>query len=215
MTKVAWILLAGEFTSPWRLPRDNEIIIAVDGGMIHAKHFGGRIEHWLGDFDSTSPELIEQYSQQTREIFPTDKDKTDFELALTWLQENHPTIEMVFIIGGYGKEIDHVFSNLWVLPNFPFQGVIFTPYGTQLISTGQTTWHLTGTKKAKVSIFALTKIVGLSSYGLRWSVNNIHVDPFSACASRNEMATENAQIHWQDGSGVVFLAPEVRIFDLA
>jgi thiamine pyrophosphokinase len=52
--------------------------------------------------------------------FSVDKDKTDLELALETTKELN--VESITIIGGEGKELDHLFSNFLKLSSFKQHG---------------------------------------------------------------------------------------------
>ena len=57
-------------------------VIAVDSGICHAAALRLVPELWLGDFDSVPKKLENVYPDVPREVFPTEKDKTDGELAV-------------------------------------------------------------------------------------------------------------------------------------
>ncbi|MGL4490020.1 MAG: thiamine diphosphokinase [Rhizobiaceae bacterium] len=78
------ILLGGDISATPRLIdqcRDG-LIIAADSGVRHADALGLQVDCWLGDFDSTTPDLARKYAGLPRKEFPADKAKSDGELAI-------------------------------------------------------------------------------------------------------------------------------------
>ena len=71
---------------PHRLPNLDEdtLVLAADGGIKWAKHYGLMPQAIIGDFDSISDEdkkiVLEQ--KILLKSFPKEKDKTDLELAV-------------------------------------------------------------------------------------------------------------------------------------
>ena len=63
---------------------DADAIICCDAGMAHAKALGIDPDYIVGDFDSTSSDVLEYYKGKNIPIrqFPTRKDETDMELGI-------------------------------------------------------------------------------------------------------------------------------------
>lgn len=211
MKKNVWILLAGDFAAPSRLPKPGEMIIAVDGGICHAARLAVTPDIWLGDFDSSDVITQHRYASVPRQCFPQDKDETDFELALIYLRQNYPDTEQLIIIGGLGREKDHEFANLWLLPSFGIQTVFLGLEETRLFAQGPVLWQLQGKKSAKISLFAFTPLHGIFYHGLKWPLNNASLAPFSTRAARNILIQHSATIQWQTGCGMVFLSSDTHV----
>ena len=73
---VCYIVGAGDFASPFA-PKEDDLVIAADGGYDHLIKFGIRCDILLGDLDSIRevPKKIETVT------FPVRKDETDSFLA--------------------------------------------------------------------------------------------------------------------------------------
>ena len=206
MSETVWLLLAGDFVRPPRMPRADEVVIAVDGGMRHAAALGVVPQWWLGDFDSSDG----LDAASPRLSFPVEKDETDFELALAFVRARWPQAHL-WVLGADGDEADHGFANLWVLPRFGLPALLLGRNGTRAFASGAAAWQLCGQPGDKVSVFALSPLQGLRYQGLRWRADGLALPPFVALAARNALAAEAATVRWQSGDGVVFTPPGVTV----
>ena len=105
---ICYIVGAGDFATPFS-PKENDLVIAADGGYDHLKKFGIRCDILLGDLDSISdvPSGIEIVT------FPVRKDETDSFLAYReGVKRGYKTF---YIYGGTGGREDHTFANYCLL----------------------------------------------------------------------------------------------------
>jgi thiamine pyrophosphokinase len=115
----AFIFLNGPFNRPPDLPGrppEGSLVLAVDGGALHALALGWPIHLILGDFDSLSPEELAR-ARRLRpgaEVrpFPRDKDETDFELALGLLGPMGGGAGLVTVLGALGGRWDMTLANI-------------------------------------------------------------------------------------------------------
>lgn len=207
-----WLLLSGEFSLPlWSLAPE-DIVIAVDGGMTHAATLGVLPASWIGDFDSASQALQARYAMVPRETFPIDKDKTDFELALEYVQTHYPDA-VVCIVGCDGAEDDHVFANLWALPQCARPVVLWRAHSV-IVGGKQLRVEFTAPLGSKVSVFALRETQGITSTGLRWEMYNRRALPFHNLTTRNEVTQPPASVRWESGYALLFLPADVSALSL-
>lgn len=102
-----------------------DCVIGVDRGAYKLAKRGIIMHHAFGDFDSVSSQefkMIQSMSQQIH-CFPSEKDDTDFQLALQFSLLNYTechSIEIYGILGGKGR-IDHFISNVWLAYDVRFQ----------------------------------------------------------------------------------------------
>ncbi|WP_072577370.1 thiamine diphosphokinase, partial [Suttonella ornithocola] len=189
MSERLWILLNGDFALADRLPFSDEPIIAVDGGIRHAQHLMQSPNLWLGDFDSATID----YPHIARETYPSDKDYTDFELALAYAHEHYSQRDW-HIMGSAGDEADHSFGNLWTLPKFGRRCFLWQKNALIFFGKDQIQLSWQAALHSKVSIFALTPLEKLSNSGLKWTLNDSVLSPYCALAARNEMIEEKASV---------------------
>ena len=208
-----WLLLGGDYAAPcWQVAED-DVVIAVDGGMRHAAALGVSPDLWIGDFDSTDTDLQRRYADVPKQTHHEDKDATDFELALTIAKDDYPQAESLSIIGGLGGELDHAFGNLWVLPHFGVPALVWGKV-QHIAYLNAATLICELAKGEKVSVFALTPLSGMHYSGLRWDAPTDGLQPFSALAARNISSAEHISIAWRQGHGLVMLpsiAQDIRI----
>lgn len=92
------------------------MVIAADGGAVHAQALGLRVDRWVGDGDSISPALLASLEAAGVDILraPEDKDETDTELALlAAIDAGAGEITIVGALGG--RRIDHALANVGLL----------------------------------------------------------------------------------------------------
>ena len=90
-------------------------VLCADGGALHARKFGLKPHTIIGDLDSLTAPQVEQFAADGTEIlrFPTQKDETDLELALSWCLEKQ--VSEIVIIGALGGRIDQTLANIILL----------------------------------------------------------------------------------------------------
>ncbi|WP_054955820.1 thiamine diphosphokinase [Paenibacillus dakarensis] len=96
--------------------QDNDYIIGADRGALFLID-NGIIPHIsVGDFDSVTPEQLEQVTLNSRKMVkcdPVNKDLTDTELAFDTALELNPS--EIILLGGTGTRIDHTLANIHML----------------------------------------------------------------------------------------------------
>lgn len=97
------------------LVRRADLLIAADGGSLHALAHGWWPHLLIGDLDSTPPEVREQLVAHGAEVlqYPPAKDETDTELAL------HAALargaDEIVLLGATGGRLDHALANIFLL----------------------------------------------------------------------------------------------------
>jgi thiamine pyrophosphokinase len=112
---LAVIFANGEFNEPPNLKAllaRAGFIVAADGGAEHCARLGVQPHLLIGDFDSISTEVRMALEIKGAQVlaFPTNKDKTDLELAVE--HSIRAGANEVVILGGLGRRWDHSLANL-------------------------------------------------------------------------------------------------------
>ena len=94
-----------------------EHVICADSGIRHAVGLGLPIDQILGDFDSVYPELLEEVRRQhlPEQVFPSEKDDTDTELALHTAMELPGDDHQILLMAAMGTRMDHTLANILLL----------------------------------------------------------------------------------------------------
>jgi thiamine pyrophosphokinase len=202
------ILMAGNVTPTLRLK--NQIagarVIAADSGMKHAETLGLVPELWVGDFDSTSTALRDQWSHIEQERFPAAKDKTDGELAVDAAVKRGAT--EIILIGAFGGQFDHMLAHAALLHAIAARGIkTFASGGTEEawpLVTSVSLWQIpTGTP---LSVVGLTDLKGLTILGVRWPLQRRDV-PFGSTLTISNEAKGDVSISLEQGRAMVLLYP--------
>ncbi|MBM7701821.1 thiamine diphosphokinase [Metabacillus iocasae] len=89
--------------------------IGVDRGVFSLLNKGIVPQKAVGDFDSITSEELQYVREKMQdiELYPSEKDETDLEIALNWAVDQRPTIIRVF--GATGGRLDHMFGGIQLL----------------------------------------------------------------------------------------------------
>lgn len=101
----------------------DDLVIAADGGSGHCQNLGIIPNLLIGDLDSTSQDLIQEWENAGVLIIrhPAQKDQIDLELALLHAQAEGAS--EIIVYGAVGGRLDMTFGNLLLLahPELTFQ----------------------------------------------------------------------------------------------
>ena len=77
----------------------------------------------IGDFDSCTQEEIKEIKKKVADVteYPSEKDKTDLELAVDHVIALHP--KKVIIYGAMGKRLDHELASVFLLKRLLDEGI--------------------------------------------------------------------------------------------
>lgn len=149
-------------------------IIAVDHGADLALKVSFIPQIVIGDNDSISPETQRKLLQKNVPFlkYPTQKDRTDTELALEYLEKNSFTDVTCF--GLEGNRSDHFLANIFVFSHFVTRGMTIRAVGqTGCYYFFKDEVIIKGRVGDLLTLLALTpKVSGLSSQGLGYPLNN-------------------------------------------
>ncbi|WP_455465944.1 thiamine diphosphokinase [Bartonella sp. B39] len=184
------ILLNGDVSITDRLL--NQIrksrVIAADGGMRHAAALNVVPELWLGDFDSSDQDLVSQYSDIPREVFPSDKDMTDSALACERALQKGA--KQLILCGAFGGErSDHTLSHM-------MQALVMAEKGISVLLTSglEEGWPILPMPFScdlpdgcLFSIIGFSDLQGLTLSGVKWPLYDKNVSFGSSLTLSNRI----------------------------
>ena len=175
-----------------------EEIIAVDSGIEHLLNLSLNPNTLIGDLDSISKKSLDEVKKNGVKIlaFNSNKDQTDFELALNYLEETEKS--KVYIIGGESGEIDHLISIFLLIPSKSFFENIIWLYGDKRIIFRQKI-ELNIKKLTKFSIIPLSDLTNLSIDGAEWNLDNKDIKFGETLTLRNSTNEEQLNIRCDKG----------------
>ena len=175
-----------------------EEIIAVDSGIEHLLNLSLNPNTLIGDLDSISKKSLDEVKKNGVKTlaFNSNKDQTDFELALNYLEEAEKS--KVYIIGGESGEIDHLISIFLLIPSKSFFENIIWLYGDKKIIFRQKL-ELNIEKSTKFSIIPLADLKNLSIDGAEWNLDNKDIQFGETLTLRNITNEEQLNIKCDKG----------------
>ncbi|ALG69421.2 thiamine diphosphokinase [Beggiatoa leptomitoformis] len=180
-----------------------DLIIAADGGANNCLRLGIMPDYVIGDLDSITPITRAQLTGTTQIIEDPDQNKTDLELAFTLAQTFNPV--KLSIIGAIGTRLDHTLSNIISLDQVQVPCVLLDEHND--IYLVQDYVEITGQPNDIISILPISAVEGLTYTGLKWSVDNLHVNT-GWLGTSNRLIGTQASIRLQQGKVVVIKARE-------
>jgi thiamine pyrophosphokinase len=162
--------------------------IAADSGIAHCETLGLTPELWIGDFDSSAASLRRKFESVERIEYPSDKAKTDGELAVDAALSLGAT--RIVMVGGLGgARTDHAFGNLTLMMAEAERG-----RDIMMTSGNEEAWPLRPGRQVLdlpdgtiFSIIAFETLKGLSLEGARWPLDNMDVTFGSSLTLSNEV----------------------------
>lgn len=173
-------------------------IIAVDSGVEHLFKLSLDPNTLIGDLDSISENSLDKVKKNGVDIiaFNSNKDQTDFELALNYLEGVDKSI--IYIIGGESGEIDHLLSIFLLIPSKSFFENIIWVYGDKRIIFRQNL-KLNVQKMSKFSIIPLSDLSNLSIDGAEWSLENKNIQFGETTTLRNVANKDEINVNCDTG----------------
>lgn len=144
-------------------------VIAVDGGLRHCEALGITPNLIIGDFDSVTSELLNKFSHIEQKCYPTDKDKTDLEIAIE--DAAYQKGAKISVFGAFGARMDHTLANAIIISRYP--GNIFFETDQEIIFAIDKTVSLTCKIGQTISLIPLNgPAQGITTHGLKWELKN-------------------------------------------
>lgn len=179
-------------------------MIAADSGLRHAAALGVEAEAWLGDFDSSDPALIAANAAVPRIAFPSDKAKTDGELAIDEAILRGAT--RIILAGAFGgARSDHSLLHSAQALRLAEQGIdcLLTSGAEEAVPLrpgNQSPGYLAGTT---FSIIGFEDLSGVTISGARWPLSDAAV-PFGSSLTMSNEVTGRLAVSLKSGRAMLF-----------
>jgi thiamine pyrophosphokinase len=187
--------------------KEEDLIIAADGGAHHCVAAGLWPNVVVGDMDSITTSLIKELREHETQLilYPQNKDQTDLELALSLAAEKG--YREVLLLGMFGGRLDQSLANILLLTRDEWQDlrlIISAEPDTAYLMRDQDEISLLGHPGDIVSLIPLSSLVeDVSTQGLRWSLDHADLNLGNTLSVSNEMLDTAA--HVQVGAGILLL----------
>lgn len=203
------ILLGGPLTVTERLQRSlaGSRVIAADSGMQHAAALGIEPELWVGDFDSSDDELLQQWPGVERQPYPPAKNETDGEIATG--EAIARGARKLILAGALGGErSDHALQHL-------LHGVRLAEQGFDILMTsgeeeampllpGRITLDLP--QNALFSVLGFSDLEGLDIRNVRYPLDNFSL-PFGSSRTVSNVAEGTVEFSLKSGRAIILARP--------
>lgn len=203
------ILLGGDLQKTERLSRQisNARVIAADGGMRHAADLSVDPELWVGDFDSSPQELLQNWPTTQRLPYPSEKNLTDGELAVDEaLRRGADRIVLAGALGG--ERSDHATLHMTSACALHAGGLdIMLTSGEEEalpLSIGSQTFDLP--PSSLFSILNFSDVRGLSIEGARYPLDRFDL-AFGSSRTLSNIAEGPVTITLKSGTALVLARP--------
>lgn len=178
-----------------------DMIICADGGGIHMKGLGVMPHVLMGDFDSITPENLDELRREGTRIvqFPREKDFTDSELTVEYAMEQGA--EVIILLGALGVRMDHGISNVFLLKRMMDRGVegLIVDEHNEIRMT-KDTMKLLNNGGEMVSLIPVTPVVrGVTTEGLYYPLRDAVLTMDSTLGVSNRFTGDAAQVSLEEG----------------
>ncbi|MEX0952810.1 MAG: thiamine diphosphokinase [Nitriliruptoraceae bacterium] len=200
------VFAGGDHSFPVRptLP-DAALVIAADSGLHLAQRLGVEVDHVVGDLDSVEPDALARARDAGVDVrvYPEDKDRTDFAIAVDLAMEHEP--ERIIVVGGAGGRLDHLAGVLTVIGAPGLRTTRIVAYmGPATVHVVHDEVVVTGRPGALVSLIPVNgAATGVTTSGLRFPLEHEDLPSGSSLGVSNEFARSRAVVRLDAGTLLV------------
>lgn len=209
------IFANGDLPNPEKartLLRDDDFIIAADGGTRHALALGKIPNIIIGDLDSATFDLRPLTDKGAQVIrFSSDKNETDLELAIAHALSLNP--EQVIIIAALGGRLDQTLGNISLLSDLRLSTLRHAQGGAldfrlddgiEEVFFCHGKCEINGAAGDLVSLIPWQgEVTGVVTTDLKWPLRSETLYPHKTRGISNEMLGDKAAVQIQSGSLLV------------
>jgi thiamine pyrophosphokinase len=156
----------------------------------------------VGDFDSATRNEYEEIHNKISNVqkFPTEKNETDIELAITYALSLNPST--ITILGGTGGRLDHELSLIFLLEKIVKKGidVHLIDKSNKITLIDKNTFISKDKKYRYISIIPYSERTTLTLHGFKYDVTKTVFKKSESLGISNEILGDNARIIVHEGS---------------
>ena len=181
----------------------NSYVICADSGFDALINTNIKPNLCVGDMDSVKSSLLDQ----TTQVYPKNKDKTDTEIAIDIAIKKGAT--EVILLGCSGNRLDHTLSNinmLKILLDHKIDGKMIDSNNTIMLCDSQI--KIKSDKNCYCSLIPLTNCTGITTDGLKYSLKNENLNSQTSRGISNEFSSNLAKITLKSGLLLVIIAKD-------
>ena len=201
-------MLDEEFTLEILKSEETEYIVAADHGLEFLYKHGINPDYIVGDFDSTSDEIVNYYRTETkvpiRQFNPV-KDASDTEIALR-LCLNMGRKNIV-ILGGTGTRIDHIWANvqgLKIAKDAGAEACLMDAHNRIRLLDESSVIRKSEAFGPYFSVFPLDgEIIDFNIIGAKYPLQHHTLMPFDSLCVSNEWEEEEVEITFPVGNVIL------------
>lgn len=211
--KRAVIIGAGDISVSSIPLKEEDLVIAADGGYVYCKMLGIVPDIILGDLDSVEEEdareIAEIYKQDPERVvlLPSEKDDTDTLAAIrVGLSEG---CKQFLIYGGQGGRLEHTIANIQCLKFLKEQGAVgYLMDGTGMVLVAQNeTVRFKKEMEGYLSLFAMdAKAEGVTIRNMKYELDNAVITNSFPVGVSNEFIGEEGEITVKEGTVCIIIA---------
>lgn len=200
MNKKCYIVGAGDNSGTNFIKRENEYVIAADGGLEILKKINIMPDIIVGDFDSLG------YIPEGNNVIKHKIEKDDTDMMLSVKLAIDKGYDIIEIFGGTGGRIDHTIANLQTMLYASKKGVEITMTDKERRYHVLTANNITldGKKAGDLSVFAIGgKAFNVSIKGAKYEADRIDLEPDNPTAVSNSYIGSDVKISVEQGSVLI------------
>ena len=185
-------------------------IIAADSGGHCLYDYNIMPDLLLGDFDSIDKNILDYFktSNCTIDIYPTEKDYTDTEIAIKKALSMKP--DEILLLGCTGSRVDHLLGNIGMLKICMLNGVnAYIKDENNNIRLVDASTSLNGSVGEIFSLQAYgDEIIDLTIEGAKYPLNNYNLKIGESITISNEFARATVDLKFKSGTLMIILSSD-------
>ncbi len=190
-----------------KIIREDDLIVCADRGANYIFNLGIIPDVVMGDFDSISLELLEEWKGKVKVIkFPPEKDATDTELAIEFMEDR---CQEIIMMGCTGTRFDHVLGSVFLLKRLYEKGIKgkIVDMNNSIFYVKEGSHKFYREDKKYISFIPMVDSV-FSTIGCKYTVNNAEISFGSPLGVSNEMVDSESIYEINRGEGLIILSKD-------